>query len=67
MECFPDNVISAHEIITGSASTQNTFNTLFPVEKARSSTGYTQEYRSRPNLRSVNPNGTSLGGSIMDT
>lgn len=66
MECFPDNVISAHEIIIGSASTQNTFNTLFPTENARKSTTYTRNF-DRPNLRSWNERGTSLGGSTMDT
>ena len=30
MKCYPDSVISAHEIITGNSSTQNTYNTEFP-------------------------------------
>lgn len=65
MECFPDNIISAHEIMIGSASTQNTFNTLFPTESARNSVVYTRNY-SRKNLRASNAS-TTLGGGIMDT
>lgn len=30
MKCYPDSVISAHDIITGNSSTQNTYNTKFP-------------------------------------
>lgn len=62
MECFPDDIISAHEIMVGSASTQNTFNTLFPTKSAKNSTIYID----RPNLRAGN-SGTTLGGSVMDT
>lgn len=30
MKCYPDNVVSANDLITGDTSTQNTYSTVFP-------------------------------------
>lgn len=65
MECFPDTVISARNIIesSGAASTQNTFNTAFPsksVENSNVMTRYSTTHRSN------NRSGSSLGGTARD-
>lgn len=65
MECFPDTIISAKNIIesSGSASTQNTFNTAFPskdVEASNVMTRYSTTHRSN------NRGESSLGGTARD-
>ena len=67
MLCYPDSIISARNIITsagdGSASTQNTYNTLFPDKSAYNSNVMKRnETMNRNNLRNEN----SLGGIIRD-
>lgn len=49
MECYPDSVISADEMLTGNSSTQNTYNTKFPSSVGSSNT-MNRSYL-RPNLR----------------
>lgn len=61
MKCYPDSVISAHDIITGSSSTQNTYDTKHPSNSAEKS-----------NVLGINwGRGTrsyqSLGGNILKT
>ena len=63
MACFPDSVISAQSIIEGpgAASTQNTFNTVFPSKATEKSNVMNRGYQ-----RSNNRN-NSLGGNPMET
>lgn len=68
MECYPDSIISADDMITnkkmGTASTQNTYNTEFPsVATANSDVMVREETRERSSGRR---NGT-LGSTIMQT
>ena len=72
MECYPDSIISANEIIErgrdsdnrGNASTQNTYNTTFPTWGATNSNVMTRyQTNSRVNARS----NSSLGGGIRTT
>lgn len=68
MECYPDTIISASDIITknktGTASTQNTYNTTFPTWEAKSSNNQTRLLTNdRTNARTEN----SLGGSLRQT
>ena len=68
MECYPDTIISASDIITkeksGTASTQNTYNTPFPDAIVASSNTMTRELTNdRSNARTAN----SLGGNPMQT
>lgn len=70
MECYPDTIISADDIITkkktGTASTQNTYNTIFPTWGAESSNVMTRnQTNDRTNARSSDKN--SLGESPMQT
>lgn len=74
MECYPDTIISANEIIErgsdndkrGNASTQNTYNTKFPTWGAESSNVMTRyQTNSRVNARSAENN--SLGNGIRKT
>jgi len=68
MECYPDTIISADDIITnkktGTASTQNTYNTTFPTWGAESSNVMT---RDATNNRSNARTKSSLGGSPIQT
>jgi len=69
MECYPDTIISANEIIEkganrGNASTQNTYNTVFPSWSASGSNTMT---RNETNDRNNARNGSSLGGSLRTT
>lgn len=67
MQCYPDTIVSAREILTtagaGSASTQNTYNTRFPNNIGNSNVMNRTETTERNNLRS---SGT-IGGQIFDT
>ena len=68
MECYPDSIISAKDIITnarqGTASTQNTYNNMFPNKLAVNSNVMTRyETTERSNSRTDN----SLGGSLRVT
>ena len=68
MECYPDTIISASDIITkeksGTASTQNTYNTVFPSKVVASSNVMT---RALTNDRSNARTSDSLGGNPMQT
>ena len=68
MECYPDTIISADDIITnkqtGTASTQNTYNTKFPTWGADSSNTMT---RNATNDRTNARTNSSLGGSPIVT
>lgn len=64
MDCYPDTIIGAKDIIGGSGamSTQNTYNTKFPTSSAESSDVGARVYNgqiTRSNLRT----GSSLGGA----
>lgn len=59
MKCYPDSVISAHDIITGNTSTQNTYNTRFP-SKVGSSNVMSRDF-GRRNFR-----GDSKIGNLTD-
>lgn len=66
MDCYPDTIISADNIMTnaGAASTQNTYNTVFPgKEAAASDVMRRKETMNRNNLRTDK----SLGGSLRQT
>ena len=65
MECYPDTIISAESILNGAgaASTQNTYNTLFPDKSAENSNVMKTYNGGRGNNRNVN----SLGGQVIDT
>lgn len=65
MECYPDTIVSAKNIISseGAASTQNTYNTPFPDNIGGSNVMARQETTERSNLRTSN----TIGGSILDT
>lgn len=59
MKCYPDTVISAHDMMTGSTSTQNTYNTKFP-SKVGSSNVMSRDF-GRQNYR-----GASSIGSMTE-
>lgn len=66
MDCYPDTIISAADIITnrkvGTASTQNTYNTPFPTTAASASDVMRRtETMERSNARS---SGNALGGQV---
>lgn len=73
MECYPDTIISAQQMIEkgqdngkdrGNASTQNTYNTQFPTWGAQNSNVMT---RSATNDRNNSRGSGSLGGNPMQT
>ena len=63
MKCYPDSVIGGADIIgrSGAASTQNTYNTVFPTQAISNSNVFGNYSRSN------NRGGGSLGGSVLDT
>lgn len=64
MQCYPDKLISARDMIlnSSSSSTQNTYNTPFPNPKVeRSNVMQRSEMKTRNNYRN-----NSLGGNVMD-
>lgn len=65
MECYPDSIISASEMISGEGaeSTQNTYNTPFPTKAAENSNVMSRKFSERHNLRT----GNSVGGSPIST
>lgn len=66
MECYPDTIISANDIIAGkgAASTQNTYNTSFPNNRVQNSDVMQRmATTNRSNLRTS----STLGGSPIDT
>lgn len=67
MDCYPDSIISAKDMITnqrnGTASTQNTYNTEFPTSVGNSNVMQREETRERTNSRTAN----TIGGYILDT
>ena len=67
MDCYPDSIISARDMIEnsgkGNASTQNTYNTKFPDNVGNSNVMTRSDISSRTNARS---NG-SIGGQVMQT
>ena len=66
MDCYPDTIISAKDIISGNTSTQNTYNTKFPTSAASSSDVDKRVYNgqiNRSNLRTS----SSLGGTPIQT
>lgn len=70
MQCYPDTIISAYDMIKnsggGNASTQNTYNTRFPDGRVRNNDVMTRSdttYRS--NARSIA--GSTPGGQVIDT
>lgn len=68
MECYPDSIISASDMITnnkqGTASTQNTYNTAFPSQDAVNSDVMT---RYETTHRSNGRQSGTLGGNILQT
>lgn len=67
MDCYPDSIISAKDMITnsrqGTASTQNTYNTVFPSKVGNSNVMLRSDTRNRTNSRSV---GQVIGGQVID-
>lgn len=67
MECYPDTIISARDILTnnrkGTASTQNTYNTTFPNNVGKSDVLNRSETTNRSNARTDE----SIGGSLRVT
>ena len=67
MDCYPDSIISARDMITnkvsGTASTQNTYNTVFPNNVGNSNVMLRYETTERSNAR----NDWSIGGRVSDT
>lgn len=67
MECYPDSIISAKDMITnhknGTASTQNTYNTSFPTQVGNSNVMLRPDTQGRTNSRSV---GSTIGGQVID-
>lgn len=65
MECYPDSIITANDLIdgSGSMSTQNTYNTAFPSSSAQNSNVMTRSWSKRSNARS----GSTLGGQVIKT
>ncbi len=64
MDCYPDSIISARDLILNgsSSSTQNTYNTTFPNPTTENSNVMTRpEMIRRQNFRN-----NSLGGNVMD-
>ncbi len=69
MDCYPDSIISANDIITGAgaASTQNTYNTLYPGKSENSNVMGRYETRERSNARTNAAfSGGTLGGQVTD-
>ena len=66
MDCYPDSIISARDMITnnivGTASTQNTYNTVFPNNVGDSNVMLRYETTERSNARGD----SSIGGRITD-
>lgn len=66
MDCYPDGIISARDMITdkrdGTASTQNTYNTRFPDNAGNSNTMLRSDTTNRNNSRSLG----SIGGQVID-
>lgn len=66
MDCYPDTIISAKDMITsnrtGTASTQNTYNTVFPNNVGSSNVMTRSDTTHRSNART----GRSIGGSVLD-
>lgn len=66
MDCYPDEIISARDMITnkrnGTASTQNTYNTKFPDNVGNSNTMLRRDTTIRTNSRSLG----SIGGQVTD-
>lgn len=67
MDCYPDSIISAKDMITnskqGTASTQNTYNTTFPSRVGNSNVMLRSDTTNRTNSRSV---GQVIGGQVID-
>lgn len=67
MDCYPDTIISAKNILTnsrnGTASTQNTYNTAFPNKVGSSNVMTRYDTTNRTNSRSLG----SIGGQVIDT
>lgn len=67
MDCYPDSIISANDMITnkrdGTASTQNTYNTVFPNNVGSSNVMTRSETINRSNARTS----SSIGGGVRDT
>ena len=67
MDCYPDSIISAKDMITnskqGTASTQNTYNTVFPSKVGNSNVMLRSDTTNRTNARSV---GQVIGGQVID-
>ena len=69
MSCYPDSIISASDMIsgTGATSTQNTYNTLYPANKALNSNVMTRNF-GRSNARTYSAlQGGTPGGQVIDT
>ena len=74
MSCYPDSIISASDMIsgTGATSTQNTYNTLYPANKALNSNVMTRTFRKDDRERSNARTNSALyggtpGGQVIDT
>ena len=67
MDCYPDSIISANDIITnskqGTASTQNTYNTSFPNNIGNSNVMARGDTTERSNARTS----STIGGQITQT
>lgn len=65
MDCYPDSIVSAKNIMTssGSASTQNTYNTVFPDNVGSSNVMQRKDTTNRSNNRTRN----TIGGSNLYT
>lgn len=64
MDCYPDTIVSARNILTssGSASTQNTYNAEFPNNIGSSNVMNRYETTERNNNR----HSGTIGGSVLD-
>lgn len=69
MSCYPDEILTAHEMITGDGamSTQNTYNTKYPTRDATSSDVMNRQDILGDNVRSNLRTGNTLGGGVRDT
>ena len=67
MDCYPDTIISAKDIIegAGAASTQNTYNTLYPGRSENSNVmGRFETFQRSNAITNAANNGGSLGGQV---
>lgn len=66
MDCYPDSIIGAKDLLTKNTSTQNTYNTTFPSSAAEKSDVMARVYN-REIQRSNYRTSSSLGGNPIRT